>query len=129
MAWILLRSPRNQLKSPRFLQKFIFRDGFISPEIDATLAFGVPGLDLESFAGTLEVCLCKKDRDDLSKCIKVLLSLSILLNVVQFPMSQLKDGIFGRMVQYDHCAIVLQDLPCAYHLFQVVKSVPQRAIY
>nr|XP_039274440.1 doublecortin domain-containing protein 1-like [Styela clava] len=61
------RSPRPWQKNPTMLQKLVFKDGYLMPEIDPTLAVGVPGVDLEALTGTTEVRLCRKDKDDMTQ--------------------------------------------------------------
>lgn len=57
------------------LLKFIFIDGFITPEIDPGLAVGVSGANLEAISGVVEVFLCKRTIDD--PCMNPLRDLSI----------------------------------------------------
>nr|CAB3263220.1 uncharacterized protein LOC104266468 [Phallusia mammillata] len=45
-------------------QRFIFKDGFISPASNSDLVVGVTGLDLDNIGSNVEVQLCKKSLDD-----------------------------------------------------------------
>jgi len=62
---LLLKSTRrkfHQRDGPS--QKFVLKDGFISPLSETSLAVGVVGFDLDNLSPNTAVTLCRKSIDD-----------------------------------------------------------------